>query len=194
MTKPTDDTLARGAYHAYGEVTDHKNYSRDAHGRFQVNPMPEFDDLPEQIKSAWRAAALHVGAHTILNHDPTKPQWEFHAHLERVIDGDTLDLAVDLGFAIFHVVRVRLSGVDTPEVYGVKHGTPEHEAGLKASRVTGMWLADAHDMQPEDARSPLVIRTTQKKGKYGRWIAEVIATHDGSSLNVDLIKAGYGSE
>ncbi len=41
--------LARGAYEAYGAVTDHKN--------FQGNPMPAFDDLPEQIREAWIAAS-----------------------------------------------------------------------------------------------------------------------------------------
>lgn len=44
-----DDALARDAYAAYGEVTDHKNY--------QGLSMPAFDDLSETIRQAWRAAA-----------------------------------------------------------------------------------------------------------------------------------------
>lgn len=46
------ETLARGAYDAYGGVTDHKNY--------QGLPMPTWEDLPAKIREAWLAAALHV--------------------------------------------------------------------------------------------------------------------------------------
>lgn len=48
------DTLARVAYHAYGQVTDHKNY--------QGLPMPAYDELPETIRRAWEAAASAVRA------------------------------------------------------------------------------------------------------------------------------------
>lgn len=46
------ETLAKGAYHAYGAVTDHKNY--------QGLPMPSWEELPEKIRAAWCAAAKHV--------------------------------------------------------------------------------------------------------------------------------------
>jgi hypothetical protein len=46
------ETLARGAYDAYGAVTDHKNY--------QGLPMPTWDALPDKIRQAWLAAAQHV--------------------------------------------------------------------------------------------------------------------------------------
>lgn len=45
-------------------------------------------------------------------------QYFFAGRVERVIDGDTFDITCDLGFSIYHRVRVRLRGVDTPEVYG----------------------------------------------------------------------------
>ena len=38
--------------------------------------------------------------------------------VERVVDGDTYDIVCDLGFAVYHKIRIRLRGVDTPEVYG----------------------------------------------------------------------------
>ncbi len=46
------DHLAREAYDAYGEVTDHKNYRGE--------PMPLWKDLGEKIQDAWRAAAARV--------------------------------------------------------------------------------------------------------------------------------------
>lgn len=50
--EPTIDTLARGAYAAYGEVTGGKNYRGE--------PMPAFDDLGDTIQLAWRHAAVSV--------------------------------------------------------------------------------------------------------------------------------------
>ncbi len=50
----SNDTLGRTAYAAYGKTTDNKNY--------QGNEMPAFDDLPENIKTAWENAAAAVAA------------------------------------------------------------------------------------------------------------------------------------
>lgn len=47
-----------------------------------------------------------------------KQDFFYKGIIERVVDGDTYDITVDLGFKIYHKVRLRLKGVDTPEVYG----------------------------------------------------------------------------
>jgi len=46
------ESLARKGYHAYGGITDHKNYKGD--------PMPKFDELPPKIQAAWTAFAARV--------------------------------------------------------------------------------------------------------------------------------------
>lgn len=46
--------------------------------------------------------------------------YEYVAKVVNVVDGDTMDLVVDLGFRISHKVRVRLLGIDTPEKFGVE--------------------------------------------------------------------------
>jgi hypothetical protein len=51
-TEPAELTRARIAYEAYGRTTDFKN--------FRGEPMPKFDDLPEQIRRAWVNAAAAV--------------------------------------------------------------------------------------------------------------------------------------
>ena len=48
----TMQKIAQGAYHAYGQVTNFKN--------FQGNPMPDWEQLPEKIQEAWRAAVRYV--------------------------------------------------------------------------------------------------------------------------------------
>ena len=45
--------------------------------------------------------------------------WWYPARVLGVVDGDTLDVMVDLGFRAYQKIRVRLHGIDTPEVYGV---------------------------------------------------------------------------
>ena len=41
--------------------------------------------------------------------------FEYYAKLRRVVDGDTVDVNIDLGFDIWHEARVRMMGIDTPE-------------------------------------------------------------------------------
>lgn len=112
------------------------------------------------------------------------PSFEYKAQITRVVDGDTLDADVDLGFHVHKRVRLRLLGVDTPEVYGVKKDSEEYNAGVSASAFVGKWLAEAPDW--------LLIRTHKdKQGKYGRWLAEVINPSTGEMLNEALRVAGH---
>lgn len=52
MKMPSAEEMAKTAYEAYGQETNHKNYRGE--------PMPEWDELPEQIKGAWIQAAGSV--------------------------------------------------------------------------------------------------------------------------------------
>jgi len=60
--------------------------------------------------------------------------YQYNAIIQKVVDGDTLVIAIDLGLSVWiHDEKIRLYGINTPEVYGVKKGTPEWEEGNKAS-------------------------------------------------------------
>ena len=107
--------------------------------------------------------------------------WEYNATADRVVDGDTIDFLVDLGFKIYHKVRVRLADVDTPEKYGIKQDDPEYARGVAASEFTAVWL---------NGHGPHFVIVTKKTGKYGRWIA-VIRDGDGNSLNDAIVEAGH---
>ena len=80
----------------------------------------------------------------------------YKARLNRVIDGDTVDLVVDVGFNISHLIRVRLARIDTP-----KANTPE-------GKVSTEFVKDL--FSDSDYNCHLVSR---KKGKWGRWIGEI---------------------
>lgn len=103
----------------------------------------------------------------------------YQAFVKRVVDGDTLDLTVDLGFSIRHDMRVRLTGVDTPEVYGVKKGSEEYQKGLQASdMVKKLLVLHRLDVDGTPEPSTLVVQTNKDRtGKYGRYLAVIFYTH-----------------
>lgn len=106
------------------------------------------------------------------------------AKVERVVDGDTLDLLVDLGYEVWVKERVRLARIDAPEVRGV-----ERESGLAAKEfVEKMLLLDEIDF--------ITVKTTRHKGKYGRYIAEIEFEVEGETVNLsDMMMAeGHAEE
>ncbi|MFF7838787.1 thermonuclease family protein [Streptomyces ossamyceticus] len=100
----------------------------------------------------------------------------YPAALERLVDADTLDLDIDLGFDIRVRQRVRLLGLNTPE---------KNTAEGKAANV---WVTD---WITQHAPTELVV-ATHRKEKYGRWLATVTAA-DGACLNTDLLDAGHAA-
>ena len=106
----------------------------------------------------------------------------YSAKLLSVIDGDTVDLSIDLGFNIHHKVRVRLYGVDTPESRTTDK--LEKVAGLKSKEFVKSWF---------DANPNLVIQTMKDKNeKYGRILANVYADETKSKcLNQELVSSNY---
>lgn len=109
----------------------------------------------------------------------------YRAALVRVVDGDTYDMRVDLGFRIFHRIRVRLAGVDTAETYGVKHSSEEYQTGMLHSR----WVRGWFDGQANGEEFPFLVSTKKGTGKYGRWAALIRARSNGDSLRSRLVAA-----
>lgn len=106
----------------------------------------------------------------------------YKAKVLNVIDGDTLDLMVDLGFNVHHSIRVRLHGINTPE--SKTSDIKEKEIGLKAKDYTKDWTI----------RHPEVFVTTvkDKKEKFGRILAQIFSDETKTlCLNDSLVDAGY---
>lgn len=113
----------------------------------------------------------------------------YGATVLKVIDGDTMDLMIDLGFNIHHKIRVRLYGVNTPE--SRTKDLAEKEMGLKAKQFTEDWIA----------RHKWVYVNTipDKNDKYGRVLARIFSSEDvkdvkTACLNQDIIQSGYARE
>lgn len=107
--------------------------------------------------------------------------WEFPARLDRVVDGDTFDLEVDVGFNMRRTVRVRLFGVDTAEV-NVSRDSDEYRRGQEHKAFVEQWFMFEGTA---DTEWPLDVVTLKDKGKYGRYIA-VIRGPGGESLTKAL--------
>ena len=114
--------------------------------------------------------------------------WQYRADIERVVDGDTLDLSIDLGFGVILTgdeARVRLRDVDTAEIFGTAKDSDEYAEGQRHKEFVEEWVADGADNE-----WPFFIETRKddERGKYGRWLATIIRRTDGANLNEDLIE------
>ena len=109
--------------------------------------------------------------------------YQYRGRLERVVDGDTVDCILDLGFDITIRERVRLAGIDTPETR--TRDLKEKELGLAAKMfVEGMFQTKGETF---------TIETEYKRGKYGRTIG-TITFDDGTVLNKGLLEEGHAQK
>jgi micrococcal nuclease len=111
--------------------------------------------------------------------------YEYKAKLRKVVDGDTVDLDVDLGFYMTAAIRFRVLGVDTPELRG---GTDETKAKAREAK--------AFVIEALSSAKHIAI-TTSKADSFGRWLARIRywPTDDLTvvDLSEELIRRGLGT-
>ena len=102
--------------------------------------------------------------------------------VEGVVDGDTIDVLIDLGFDILFASRVRLAGIDTPE--SRTKDLNEKALGLEAKEYLKKQLKDAKSV---------VIKTEKMDSseKYGRILGWIYVDNNTVSLNDQMIEDGY---
>jgi len=102
---------------------------------------------------------------------------EFKAHLVRVVDGDTIDADIELGFSIFMRDRIRLMGIDTPE--SRTRNLEEKSWGLAAKHRLIELLAETD--------GEFILKTEDmEKGKFGRVLGTIMI--NGKDANQSLIE------
>ena len=106
--------------------------------------------------------------------------------INKVLDGDTIDVTIDLGFDLFKKERVRIAGVDTPEKR--TRDLEEKELGIDATN----WLKDRLEGALAGEEN-LTIRTelVGGVGKYGRLLGWLYVGDEDESLNEQMITEGY---
>ena len=106
--------------------------------------------------------------------------------INKVVDGDTIDVTIDLGFDLYKKERVRVAGVDTPEKR--TRDLEEKELGIDATN----WVKDKLESAIK-GDDDLIIRTELDGGvgKYGRLLGWLYIGDADVSLNEQMIDEGY---
>lgn len=107
--------------------------------------------------------------------------YEYQAYVKRVIDGDTIEVSVDLGFRMSMDTPVRLFGVNAPET----------NSKIAKERIVAK---EAKAFLEDRILSRIVrIKTVKPRDKYGRWLADVFLIGrdiESESINNQLISVG----
>jgi micrococcal nuclease len=106
----------------------------------------------------------------------------FVREVKKVVDGDTIDVVIDLGFSILFESRVRLAGIDTPESRTTDK--VEKALGLESKKYLESRLKAAKNV---------VIKTEKldSSEKYGRILGWLYLDGEGNSVNHEMIEKGY---
>ena len=90
--------------------------------------------------------------------------FDYRCKVTRVVDGDTIDVNLDLGFSIWHLARVRMLGIDTPE------------SRTRNLEEKAMGLASKARLKELLKGKKIEIECSKEKGKFGRVLGIVWAT------------------
>ena len=101
--------------------------------------------------------------------------YNYRAHIKDVYDGDTVTAVVDLGFLHYQEMKLRLYGIDTPELRGA-----EREDGLRVRDIVREMIL-GKDVEIHSYKD--------KQGKYGRYLATIIV--DGVNVNAWRVAQGH---
>jgi micrococcal nuclease len=110
--------------------------------------------------------------------------YHYRAKVLRVVDGDTVDVMLELGFNVSLKERVRLYGINAPE--SRTRDKSEKVKGLAAKDFVVEWTEDRAD-------DIVIVTRIDKRGKYGR-VLGTIMTESGENLNELMIKEGHAVE
>jgi micrococcal nuclease len=97
------------------------------------------------------------------------------ARVEKIVDGDTVDVCVDLGFFVKVVIRIRLAFINAPEA-----NLPEGQASKR--ELTAL-CSEAE-----------VRLNCHGRDKYGRWVGEISRKTDGLDINAEMVRLGFAEK
>lgn len=123
--------------------------------------------------------------------------YDYRCKVLDVVDGDTLEVQIDMGFYVHKRTKIRLAGVNTHETHEVDKDSEEYKKGMKEKSFTASWVDNVRSSH--DSEFPFYV-LIKKKGKYGRWIALIYPLKqkggtfktDGKSLNSKLLNKFNG--
>lgn len=102
----------------------------------------------------------------------------------RVLDGDTIDVIIDLGFSVMLKQRIRLAGIDTPE----SRTSDDYE------KVFGLEAKNFLKSNIEASENIIIKTEIDSTGKFGRVLGWIFLDDDSKSINQQMIDKGYAWE
>lgn len=112
--------------------------------------------------------------------------YEYRCRVKRVVDGDTVEVEIDLGFQVGYTTTLRLAGIDAPETRG-----ESRPRGLEATRFLRTLIDES-----TDGTRQLTMRTVKsissaadKTEKYGRYLATLLVGD--RNLNAEMVENGH---
>ena len=107
--------------------------------------------------------------------------FHYKATVDRVIDGDTIDVTLDLGFDISYRGRIRFQGINAPE--SRTRDAVEKQAGLAAKRYVEDWTSGLENR--------VIIQTSlDDRGKFGRILGRIL-NDEGECRNDEMVSLGH---
>lgn len=128
-----------------------------------------------------------------------KGLFRYRGHVIRVIDGDTVEVRIDLGFDVYTNQKMRLYGIDAPEMRGEQKLAGRAAAAHLIGLVQEHSVNSGNDVLPEETLSELYVSTLKDKtGKYGRYLGYLIGYDKESrsfvNLNERMVSDGFAVE
>tara|TARA_R110000751_G_C13745722_1_gene477899 strand:- start:476 stop:844 length:369 start_codon:yes stop_codon:yes gene_type:complete len=109
--------------------------------------------------------------------------FHYKATVDRVVDGDTIDVTLELGFDISYRGRIRFQGINAPE--SRTRDAVEKQAGLAAKRYVEDWV--------NGLEKRVIIQTSlDDRGKFGRILGRIL-NDDGECLNDEMVSLGHAT-
>ena len=109
--------------------------------------------------------------------------FHYRAVVDRVVDGDTIDVTLDLGFDIQMKGRVRFHGINAPE--SRTRDAVEKQKGLAAKRYVEDWTGGLENR--------VIIQTSlDDRGKFGRILGRIL-NNEGECLNDEMVSLGHAT-
>lgn len=103
--------------------------------------------------------------------------YTYKAIVTNIVDGDTVDATLDLGFHVYTKMRFRLNGIDTPEM------------NSKDEAIRAL-AKDAKGFLTDNLLNKEVIIIQYKTDKYGRWLADILESSNSPTINEQLVQLG----
>lgn len=109
--------------------------------------------------------------------------FQYKAEVVRIVDGDTIDVVIDLGFKITTNQRIRFARINTPETYNVKKDSEEYQKGMASKQYVEQRLTTN--------KNEIKLETEKVTEKYGRYIGTIWLADSTVSLNDELVEKGF---